>query len=221
MTSALCISVAYGALLILPKEILIRITQEDNVYENITAIALFLASFISIYLFLTSRIGNDLFILKTKKNIFFVLLFLLFFFVAGEEISWGQRIFGWGTPKTFGNFNLQDETTIHNLNFIMPIEGRLIYMFIFSWTILVPIFNRTNNKVKVFLQSINLPFGSLWIGFLFCLNYSLLLVVRHYVPFNNGPYGIRREEISECNIAILFLALTLLIFKKERDTNNE
>lgn len=33
-------------------------------------------------------------------------------FVAGEEISWGQRIFGWGTPQVLEN--KQHETTIHN-----------------------------------------------------------------------------------------------------------
>ena len=33
-------------------------------------------------------------------------------FVAGEEISWGQRIVGWGTPEVLEN--KQHETTIHN-----------------------------------------------------------------------------------------------------------
>ena len=37
------------------------------------------------------------------------------FLIAGEEISWGQRIFGWGTPEALEAANSQDETNLHNL----------------------------------------------------------------------------------------------------------
>ena len=37
------------------------------------------------------------------------------FFVAGEELSWGQWIFGWGTPEALAAVNLQNETNAHNL----------------------------------------------------------------------------------------------------------
>lgn len=40
---------------------------------------------------------------------------LLFFFGAGEEISWGQRIFDWETGAFFQQVNTQGETNIHNL----------------------------------------------------------------------------------------------------------
>lgn len=36
-------------------------------------------------------------------------------FLAGEEISWGQRIFGWGTPEELQEVNRQGETNLHNL----------------------------------------------------------------------------------------------------------
>ncbi|WP_084417817.1 hypothetical protein [Henriciella litoralis] len=37
------------------------------------------------------------------------------FFVAGEEISWGQWIFHWETPEAMAAVNLQHETNLHNL----------------------------------------------------------------------------------------------------------
>jgi hypothetical protein len=37
-------------------------------------------------------------------------------FLIGEELSWGQRIFGWGTPEVFTESNKQDETNLHNLH---------------------------------------------------------------------------------------------------------
>ncbi|NUS35717.1 MAG: hypothetical protein HOQ04_04525 [Pseudarthrobacter sp.] len=36
-------------------------------------------------------------------------------FLAGEEISWGQRIFGWHTPEAMEAMNRQDETNVHNI----------------------------------------------------------------------------------------------------------
>ena len=37
-------------------------------------------------------------------------------FLAGEEISWGQRIFGWQTPEAMETINRQGETTLHNIS---------------------------------------------------------------------------------------------------------
>jgi hypothetical protein len=40
---------------------------------------------------------------------------LLLFFVAMEEISWGQTLFGFATPEGWARINHQHETSIHNL----------------------------------------------------------------------------------------------------------
>lgn len=37
------------------------------------------------------------------------------FFIIGEELSWGQRIFGWATPESIKAINRQHETNIHSL----------------------------------------------------------------------------------------------------------
>jgi hypothetical protein len=56
-------------------------------------------------------------------------------FIAGEEISWGQRIFGWGTPEPLERINHQAETTIHNIgtfseltNVVMLIMGAVGFL---------------------------------------------------------------------------------------------
>lgn len=43
------------------------------------------------------------------------------FFVAGEEIAWGQRVFGWSTPEALEAANVQQETTLHNISSAHPI----------------------------------------------------------------------------------------------------
>ncbi|WP_428512990.1 hypothetical protein [Roseovarius sp.] len=84
--------------------------REDGIVEYGTAIFLFLAS---VVLFGNARS------LKARglTLAFGCTLFygLLFFFAAGEEISWGQRIFGWETGETFQEINKQQETNLHNL----------------------------------------------------------------------------------------------------------
>lgn len=40
------------------------------------------------------------------------------FFIMGEEISWGQRIIGWDTPESWAEMNYQQETTLHNLDWV-------------------------------------------------------------------------------------------------------
>lgn len=38
------------------------------------------------------------------------------FFIAGEEIAWGQQVFGWQTPEALEAVNVQQETTLHNIS---------------------------------------------------------------------------------------------------------
>jgi hypothetical protein len=42
--------------------------------------------------------------------------------LAGEEISWGQRVVGWSTPAEFAAKNQQQETTLHNLEQGLPVK---------------------------------------------------------------------------------------------------
>ncbi|MEZ0261548.1 MAG: hypothetical protein ACAH80_11095 [Alphaproteobacteria bacterium] len=37
-------------------------------------------------------------------------------FIAGEEISWGQRLIGWATPEGWADINTHKETNLHNLS---------------------------------------------------------------------------------------------------------
>ncbi|MDP9195998.1 MAG: hypothetical protein M3O22_04400 [Pseudomonadota bacterium] len=39
------------------------------------------------------------------------------FFIAGEEISWGQFFLGWKTPEKWASINVDNETSLHKLWF--------------------------------------------------------------------------------------------------------
>lgn len=47
------------------------------------------------------------------------------FFFGGEEASWGQHYFGWGTPETLAAANDQAETNLHNLGGIGALFDQL------------------------------------------------------------------------------------------------
>ena len=66
------------------------------------------------------------FLESTKKAIFGIAGIVLL--VLGEEISWGQQIFGWDSFGVFNEYNYQNETNAHNflnpyIKFIYPVVG--------------------------------------------------------------------------------------------------
>ncbi len=54
---------------------------------------------------------------------FHVVLAVGLLLAALEEISWGQRLFGWSTPAGFAAINEQNETTIHNITDFDRVEN--------------------------------------------------------------------------------------------------
>ncbi len=68
------------------------------------------------------RVRTPLFLLVT------VLAAAVFLFGAGEEISWGQRIFAVETPEWFAERNKQGEMNLHNL----VVGGHSINKLVFS-----------------------------------------------------------------------------------------
>lgn len=53
-------------------------------------------------------------VINSRYRLFFGLLAVSCLYVVLEEISWGQRIFGFKSPDFFKTENLQGETNIHN-----------------------------------------------------------------------------------------------------------
>lgn len=69
-------------------------------------------------------IGAAIWATRTKRHdqfVLFLLMALAMIFVTGEEISWGQRIFGWETPADLAEINKQNETTLHNIGEVLSV----------------------------------------------------------------------------------------------------
>jgi len=134
---------------------------EDGFIEWCTVIVLVSAMLVCGKRFYTlRRVRPTLFLTVT------MLLTLLCLFGAGEEISWGQRLFGLETPDYLKDRNAQGELGLHNL--VIEINGEevklnklifgtglaialLIYLFIAT-----PLY-RKNDRVRSFFNAIAAP----------------------------------------------------------------
>lgn len=50
-------------------------------------------------------------------------------YFAGEELSWGQHLFGWGTPAYLEAVNDQEETNLHNISSWFDQKPRMLLEF--------------------------------------------------------------------------------------------
>lgn len=92
------------------RRVFVWVIDEDSLVENIQFILILAAglffSWSSARLLRTGRRGFGM---------LYALVALATFFVAGEEISWGQRILGLRTPEALEAINWQREISVHNV----------------------------------------------------------------------------------------------------------
>lgn len=109
-----------------------RYMMEDGEIEYATVILLLASCVVTLYRWLRLRKVHTV-------NFSLVSLFILivFFFVAGEELSWGQRIIGIETTEYFKQNNAQEELNFHNLVVGGVKLNKLIFGLILTTAILI------------------------------------------------------------------------------------
>lgn len=180
------------------------LSSEDNLIENFTVYAYFLA------------FGFLLILLKYfKKNIgvfsIFLILSIIFLVVGLEEISYGQRILGFN--NLMFSSNTQGEINIHNLDSVQPYRHfyYIIISFLgsFSWLIFPNI--KLFSKNELFIKYALPP------KFLFSYFIPVLVMfsVLTYIPIEfihrNVTFGFFINYDSEFFELILGLGLMLYV----------
>lgn len=137
---------------------------------------------------------------RARSRFFFAALALACFYVAGEEISWGQRLFNIPTPDFFRAHNLQQETNLHNF-FTGPystllkqvIEAALACAFII-YGVIYPRELRIGRPAAVWINDLGIPAPPL-----------------HLWPFfaTAALCELRIFSFNEAEIAEILLALAL------------
>lgn len=139
--------------------------REDGWIEWLTVIALLAACILMLRRGLALRKIRPLpFILVTFGAAF------VFLFGAGEEISWGQRIFGLETPEAFkkggevspGLHNKQGEMNLHNLviggvSINKLVFSKLLGVILLIYLIIIPISCERSARFRAFVDRIGIP----------------------------------------------------------------
>jgi len=144
-------------------------------------------------------------LLKGQRPLLFLfmtsLLGLFFFFGAGEEISWGQRILNIESSEFFTQNNAQGETNFHNLvvndtKLNKVIFGRGIGILLFLYlAVLIPLYKRKEG-VKLFLDKFAVPIAQ---------NYQILAYVILLILVQVLMASSKKGEMLEFAGSIIFL----------------
>ena len=115
---------------------------------------------------LSSLLAFLIFLRPKKKNInsfIWLLIAFLSFLIAGEEISWGERIFGYGI-ESITELSIQDETNFHNLpffhNYVLDPALQIICIFLgwVGWRKWPYLTSLPSRKFSLFFLSVSLYF---------------------------------------------------------------
>lgn len=113
-------------------------SREDHIIEYLSSFFLLFSSLFFFRALIYSK--KDTPTNKIEwRSFLLIILSILFFVAAGEEISWGQRIFNIQTPEYLSHINDQNELNIHNINkkFFDRVLDRFTIIFTVIGSVLV------------------------------------------------------------------------------------
>ena len=210
---------SYSVYLICDENTISQLGIEDGLFEYLTAIFFFISSVLFFLEFFS------------HKNIFILLLSILMFLAFGEEISWGQRIFGFSTPDIIDKINVQHEFNIHNLWFLNRWDSPLRHtifdrivsinflykLFWLVYGVLLPLCSMYNQSALSLLKKIRLPIPPLSIGVTFLLNWLTFRIMLSFIlpPNKIFQYYDTIGEICECIAAFIFMILGSYFLKRK------
>ena len=182
------------------------INKEDGIFEYSTFILLLICCLLSVNL--AFKLSG-----QYRRVLMCSFLALVFFVMAGEEISWGQRILNFNTPEIIQTVNVQGETNLHNL--LGYFSDHLFMIIIFTWGCILPFLAYSNLFCRKLFSWIGIPIASpgLAIGFLLVSMFQRWILY----GFLAEPPNFRVEELRELFSVI---ALTLLMYESLQMSRN-
>ncbi len=129
------------------------------------------------------------------------------FFIIGEEVSWGQRLFGWETPEALKAVNRQHETNIHSLEGMIDMF-RSLYLLIGAYGTILPVLLFRARK-SVSYRNV---FSLLSPHFTLLPYFLTTFLWRLYLSFWTLPEKYYFEVSKYSEVVELILALGFLLF---------
>ncbi len=173
--------------------------REDGFVENLTIVPLIVAIVVSARYLLKLRSSRS-----WAFSLSMLVIIVFAFFVAGEEISWGQRIFQWQSSQYFMANNAQQETNLHNLvvngeKVNRVIFSRLLSILIGVYFFVIPVLHRKNAAVRKFIDWFGIPIPRLTQIVAAVTMVILLAIIQ----------SAKNSEIMEFGITLMFLLILM------------
>jgi len=156
--------------------------------------------------------------------LFFLFLCVIFVLGAGEELSWGQRIFNLKTPDFLNEINEQGEINFHNISLVnakskhgvaklltIEFQYKLFWLF---YCVIIPFGVFFWESLSLLTQKIRLPVPPITLGIFFLINWVIFRTTLSFLlpPNMSNMYYWGIGEIMENNSAFLFMMLSIYFF---------
>lgn len=217
ISTGVLILVALGmyATVLLPDDTITWLIKEERPLEGAGELGLLLCSILCLLLWRRERrVGGPKWRMLSLLGLAF-----LFFVAFGEEISWGQRIFGWGTPDSLKSLNDQGETNLHNLS--TADTNLLFQVFWLVMGVLIPLASlheRTRQLLVRLVPIIPVPLALAFIANQVIIKAADRLFTSHPDLYNGTTYSAQYclVEIKESVAQLVFGVAFWLLYRRVR-----
>jgi hypothetical protein len=202
----------YSALL-LPADTYTSVIREDRWIEGSGALTLLAGSIFFFLAYVHARKTGRSDGRAKLARLCLLGLAVVFFVSFGEEFSWGQRIFGWGTPESLASGNAQGESNVHNLKVLD--EGwlnpdRAFMLFWVGFGVVLPLAYALWGSLRRFLDSFRyLPIVPLVVGAALVVNQFMFWAAerifegRYFNPYYDLGYSAWETKESVAEFALM------------------
>lgn len=150
LTIPFLIALSGAVAALLGKEAYKLFTREDGIAETLQVLC-WIGSFVLALNIIRNygKSGNR------AITTLYIVLAVGIFFVIGEEISWGQRIFGWETPESYAEINKQEETNLHNI-YGIGYAFKWLHLLVAAYGVFMPLLLLRSRKLQPYREELSM-----------------------------------------------------------------
>jgi hypothetical protein len=188
-----------------------QLIKEDGLVEYGSALFWLLAAVVlGIGAMRTARRGTGLAVSLTLLAFFLV--------CAGEEISWGQRLFDIESPELMSSINVQNEITLHSIGSI-SVFSNTFFLLTVIFFLVMPFLAKKHGRIRAALHLIHFPVPNRFVVRVYVVSLLVWIIVGvrfgtlGFHPFSVLPakyYTQMDDEIFEFLAAYSFLCFSIL-----------
>lgn len=195
MRKAALAAVVSGAVVLaaylLARDALDTLCQEDGVVEYLTS-----------FLYLAAALVFMAGAIRSPRARWWCVLFAIgFFFVAGEEVSWGQRLLGISTPESLRESNVQEELTLHNLDGVHGSVRMLGFLAFLGLYVAIPFAVARSEGLARLVRRLDFPVPARWIAPIVLVGLAFMVGPRVF-----GSVIFALDEVGELYLSFAALA---------------